>query len=241
MGVIVPAILPTSREDLEGKLALLEGLVDSVQIDIVDGRFATPATWPYVNQSGDFAASVREGDALPYLGSFRYEMDLMVQSVEDVTGLWIAAGAQRLVLHAESTERLPEIIHDLTVKYGHAKDFVPGLLSFGLAIGNGTDLALLDPYMKDADFVQFMGIADIGRQGQPFDPRVLEKVRTFRRKYPDMTIQVDGAVSLETAPRLLSAGVDRLVVGSGLWRAKDIKDELARFNEMLQEHGVFGR
>ena len=236
MGVIVPAILPTSREDLEGKLALLEGLVDTVQIDIVDGKFATPATWPYVNQSADFDSWIKQGDALPYLGSFRYEMDLMVQNVEEVTGLWIAAGAQRIVVHAESTERLPDIIHDLEVKYGHAKDFVPGLLSFGLSIGNETD-----PYMGDADFVQFMGIATIGRQGQPFDARVLEKVRAFRRKYPEMTIQVDGAVSLETAPRLLAAGVDRLVVGSDLWRARDIKEELARFTQLLHEHGVFGR
>ena len=238
MGVIVPAILPTSREDLEGKLALLDGLVDTVQIDIVDGRFAgPPATWPYNAGSEHFAARLEEGDALPYLGAFRFEIDLMVRDVEEVTGLWIAAGAQRLVIHTESTNLLPQIISDLEVKYGHSKDFVPGLLSFGLSISNSTDLSLLDPYMDHADFVQFMGIAVIGKQGMPFDERVLDRVREFRKKYPDMTIQVDGAVSLETAPRLLAAGVDRLVVGSDLWKAKDLREELNRLNNLVLEYG----
>jgi len=240
MGVIVPAILPTSREDLESKLALLDGLVDVVQIDIVDGIFAGPPTWPYTNQSKDFATRLQEGDGLPYLGSLRFEIDLMVQNPEEVTGLWIAAGAQRLVVHAESSQNLSKVITDLQVKYGHAKDFVPGLFSFGLSIGNDTDISLLAPYIEQADYVQFMGIASIGKQGQPFDARVLEKVRTFRKKYPEMTIQVDGAVTLETAPRLLAAGVDRLVVGSDLWRARDLKEELARFKDLMHEHGVFG-
>jgi len=235
MGVIVPAILPTSREDLEGKLALLNGLVDSVQVDIVDGKFAGPATWPYVNGNGELAERLEDGEVLPYLGSIRYEIDLMVEDVEEVTGLWIAAGAQRLVIHAESTEHLPEIINELEVRYGHSKDFAPGLLSLGLSINNDSDLSQLEPHVDKADYVQFMGIASIGKQGQPFDPRVLEKVRAFRNKYPNLTIQVDGAVSLETAPLLLDAGVDRLVIGSDLWRARDLKEQLKRYLDLVHE------
>ncbi len=236
MGAIVPAILPTTREDLEGKLAMLEGLVDTVQIDIVDGKFAGSPTWPYTDESEEFARRVEEGSSLPYLGTFRYEVDLMVQNAEAVTGLWIAAGVQRLVVHAESTTVLPQIISDLQVKYGHAKDFTPDLLSFGLSIGNDTDLSTLEPYIQDIDFVQFMGIANIGMQGEPFDDRVLERVRTFRRLHPEMTIQVDGAVSLETAPKLLSAGVDRLVVGSALFKAPNLRDTLKRFKTLVLEH-----
>jgi len=241
MGAIVPAILPTSREDLEGKLALLEGLVDAVQIDIVDGKFAAPATWPYVNQSESFAARVSDGDMLPYLGRFAYELDLMVENVETVAGLWIAAGAQRLVVHVESTEHLPDIIRDLEVKYGHSKDFAPGLLSLGLSLDDDADISLIEPYVDRIDYVQFMGIDEVGKQGQPFDPDVLEQICAFRKLHPDMIIQVDGGVSLETAPVLLAAGVDRLVVGSGLWKARDIKETLARFKDLFHEHGVFGQ
>lgn len=239
MGVIVPAILPASREDLEGKLALLEGVTSNVQIDIVDGVFASPSTWPYVNQSDKLREQFTEGDMLPALGRFTFEIDLMVDHAEEVAGLWIAAGAQRITVHVESTQKLPQIIEDLSVRFGHAKGFAAGLISFGLAIGNETPLDALDPYMAHADYVQFMGIASIGKQGQPFDSRVLERIRTFRRNYPDMVIQVDGAVSLATAPQLLDAGVDRLVIGSALWKAPSIKEEIARFKNLIEEHNAY--
>ncbi|HWH06976.1 MAG TPA: hypothetical protein VNU47_00380 [Candidatus Paceibacterota bacterium] len=239
MGVIIPAILPESRDDLEGKLALLEGLVDTVQIDLVDGIFAKPATWPYTNKAERFEQRLMEGEALPYLGSFKFEIDLMVSNPEAVTGLWIAAGAQRVVIHAESTRFLDQIINDLEIKYGHAKGFAPGLLSLGLSIGNDSDLALIEPYVEKADFVQFMGIARIGRQGEPFDARVIEKIRTFRKKYPNVVIQIDGAVSLETAAKLLTAGVDRLVIGSALWKGHSVKEELFKFEALLHEYGVY--
>jgi ribulose-phosphate 3-epimerase len=236
MSAIIPAILPTSREDLGGKLARIQGLVDTVQIDIVDGKFANPATWPYVNRLPEFAERVDEGEALPYLGEFHFEMDLMVADAEQTTGLWIAAGAQRLTIHLESTQYMPKIITDLTEKYGHAKDFAPGLLSFGIALDIATDLDALEPYMDSADYVQFMGIAVDGKQGQPFDDRVLQKVRAFRKRHPDTVVQVDGGVSAETLPSLLAAGVDRFVVGSALWKTSHPAEALANLVRITQEH-----
>jgi ribulose-phosphate 3-epimerase len=254
MSAIVPAILTTSREDLEQKLLQLAGVVNDVQIDIIDGRFAGPATWPYTEftrASGSQASSPEgrtssfipeifpEGDMLPYADQLQYEMDLMVSDPEEVTGLWIEAGAVRMTIHVESTNYLPKAITDLQVRYGHAKDFAPGLLSLGLAINIGTELSILEPFLADADYVQFMGIATIGKQAQPFDKQVLRKIAQFKNKHPKMTIQVDGGVSLETAPALLSAGVDRLIVGSAIWKAKNILDEIEKFNQLVQEYGVY--
>jgi ribulose-phosphate 3-epimerase len=236
MSTIIPAILPMSREDLGGKLAALQGLVDTVQIDIVDGVFASPATWPYVNRMPEFEQRVEEGEALPYLGQFHFEMDLMVKDSEQTTGLWIAAGAQRLTVHIESTDYMPRIITDLTEKYGHAKGFAPGLLSFGIALDIATPLDAIEPYMQNADYVQFMGIDIDGKQGQPFDPAVLQKIRAFRKRHPETTVQVDGGVSAETLPQLLSAGVDQFVVGSALWKTSHPAEALANLVRITQEH-----
>lgn len=235
----MPAILPTSRADLVGKLALLEGLVDEVQIDVVDGVFAAPPTWPYTDEAATFSADVLEGDAIPFLGRFRFEIDLMVKQVEQVTGVWIAAGAQRLVLHAESTAQLPLALLDIQQKYGHAKGFAPGLLSVGLSVGNDTPLEIIEPFVDHIDFVQFMGIRNIGHQGEPFDERVLDRVRRFRKQYPNLVIQVDGAVSTTTAPHLLDAGVDRLVIGSDLWKAPNLKERLQTYQAMVSEAGLY--
>lgn len=62
-----------------------------------------------------------------------------------------------------------------------------------------------------------MGIATIGRQGEPFDERVIEKIKSIRAKYPDMVISIDGGVSFDTAPELIEAGATRLVAGSAIF------------------------
>lgn len=236
MGVIVPAILPKSREDLENKLARLASLVDSVQIDIVDGKYAYPASWPYAE--GSRAESTHD-DALPHLDEFRFELDLMVEEPGSVVGAWIDQGVTRVTIHAESAHNLPALLENLQRTYGHHKGFAPELLSIGLAIGVSTDLSLLEPFIDTADYVQFMGIASIGKQGQPFDERCLARVKAFRKKHPDMPIQVDGGVNLATAPALLDAGVSRLVIGSALWKNNDPKAELEKFAELAQQYGIY--
>lgn len=238
MAIVVPTILTPSRADLEGKLRRVAGLVDAVQIDVVDGRFAGPPTWPYAHKD-DLTGLSLEGGWLRQFGDFKYEIDLMVENPEESAGFWIAAGATRIVVHIESTRYLPRLIGELKSKYGYEKGFAPDLLSFGLAMNITTDTSIIEPFLDTADYVQFMGIATVGKQGQPFDARVLQKIRTFRHAHPDVLIQVDGGASLKTAPDLLSAGVDRLVVGSDLWEEEDIAAELARFQELSEGHGRY--
>ena len=239
MGIIVPAILPTSRHDLDEKLARLVGIATEAQIDVVDGRFAAPASWPYSGGTEEFARVSAAGGTLPQLDNLHVEVDLMVVDPEQVTGSWIAAGATRILAHAESTNYLPRLITDLKVKYGHDKDFAPELLSFGLAINIATELSLIEAYLPEVDYVQFMGIRQIGKQGQPFDTDVLRKIASFRSAHPDTPLQVDGGVSLSTAPQLLDAGVSRLVVGSALWNAPDLKEAYNKFVELTDTHGLY--
>lgn len=238
MGAIIPAILPASREDLESKLARLHGLTRSVQIDVVDGRYASPATWPYTERGTSDLGS--EG-LLPYLGHFQYEFDLMVENPGLVAGAWVDHGAARLTLHAESTRDLDAVIGTLEREYGHDKGFAPDLLAIGLAVGAEADLALINPYLDRIDYVQFMGIRTIGRQGEPFDTRIVRKIVAFRKEHPDIRVQVDGGVNLSTAPILLDAGVSRLIVGSGLWKAPNLEAELAKYQQLAEEYGIYER
>ena len=239
MGVIVPTILTTSLEDIKAKLALVEGRVESVQIDVVDGQYAGPPTWPYVTGVDGLSIYERSGASLSDLGNFRFELDLMVSNPEDTVGTWIRLGAERVLIHLESTKNVGAILDTLEREYGYTPGFAPGLLSVGLAIQIDTDLAALAPYAKRIEYVQFMGIATIGKQGQPFDPRVLEKMKAFRQLYPELLMQVDGAVSLETAPALLAAGANRLVIGSALWKSGDVPGTLTKLEELVETYGRY--
>ncbi|HQU08011.1 MAG: hypothetical protein B7X04_03475 [Parcubacteria group bacterium 21-54-25] len=241
MAVIVPAILVTTRKELDEKLARLRGIVDSVQIDAIDGQFSAPASWPYVSGKNELAALVDREEMLPYGDLFRFEADLMVTDPEAAASAWVAVGVTRLTLHAARGQDLAPILERLALHFGHDKDFIPDLLSFGIALTVDDDPRVLDPVLDKIDYVQYMGIAHIGRQGEPFDSRTLEHVHTLHHRHPDLPIQVDGGVSLESAPALLGAGVSRLVIGSGIWGSPDVSARIQEFESLALRYGVYER
>ena len=234
MSNIVPAVLPTSYKDLEEKLALLENIssIRRVQIDIVDGRFATPASWPYTAPT-EFRMMLERRKMLPRLDRFTYEIDLMCFDVERAVEAWLAFGATRLTFHAESIADVPQFLAYMRKRHGGLD-----LICFGLALNTTSDLALIELCLSEISYVQFMGIARIGRQGQPFDERVLEKVRIFHARHPEMTLQVDGGISLTRAKELTKLGVSNLVVGSTILRARDPAAEVAKLETVQTSYGV---
>lgn len=241
MSLVVPAVLPSSREDFEKKLALFAALpsVDRIQIDVVDGRFATPASWPYSAKATqgtpypELKAMVKKGEMLPALDRIAYEIDLMCTDAIEAAGEWLALGATRLTFHAESTSDLSRLLVSTHRRYGG-----DGLISIGLALNSTSDLALIEPNLEQVAYVQFMGIARIGRQGQPFDPRVFEQVRVFRSRHPEIVVQVDGGISLQSAKKLLALGVSTLVIGSGILHAGDPAAALRAFEALQTSYGV---
>ena len=232
MSIIVPAVLPSSHADLEEKLALIARIpsVSRVQIDVVDGKFAERASWPDTTLK-ELRDMVERGEMLPYLDRFAYEIDLMCIDAEHMAEAWLAIGASRLTFHAESTTDLLRLLASARRRYG---DFV----SFGVALNLKSDLSLIERNLGEIEYVQFMGIARIGRQGQPFDRRVLEKVRVLHLRHPEVKIQVDGGVSLDNARRLIALGVSNLIVGSALLSARDPAATLALFEALQSPYGV---
>jgi len=250
MTAIVPAVLPTSRKDLDKKLALFTGIesVRRIQIDVVDGRFATPASWPCSapptpkataghseatkgTPYSELEVMVQKGEMLPHADRVEYEIDLMCFDGVQVAGAWLAVGASRLTFHVESVIDPGHLLSAVQKRHGE-------IVSYGLAINISSSLSLIEPYLDSIEYVQFMGIAEIGKQGQPFDARVLNKISVFRSKHPSVAVQVDGGVSIETAQRLIKLGVSSLVVGSALLRAENPRKEFGRFEELTSSFGV---
>jgi ribulose-phosphate 3-epimerase len=232
---IVPAILATTLEEIAQKILRAKDITTHVQVDIVDGSFASPPTWPYAQN-----LMTQTSVLPPFLQaeSMNIELDLMVDDPERSLSTWMNMGARRIVFHLESTLHMKDILETLRTEYGYEKGFMSSSLSIGIAVNIETRLELLEPYLDSIDFVQFMGIKRIGVQGQPFANEVLSKIELFRRKHPEMPVQVDGAVSLETAPALLRLGVQRLVVGSVLFSSSDIEQTYTQFTTLALQNGI---
>ncbi|MDP2651702.1 MAG: hypothetical protein Q8O94_01030, partial [bacterium] len=160
-----------------------------------------------------------------------YEIDLMCLDAEQAAGAWLALGVSRLTFHVEGTTDVPRLLASARRRYGP-------LVSFGLALNTTTDLSLIEPCLGGIEYVQCMGIARTGRQGQPLDPRVFEKVRLFHSRHPDIPLQVDGGISLESAKKLVALGVSSLIIGSTIVRARDPAAAVAAFEELESPYGV---
>ncbi len=224
MSTIVPAVLPVSKRDLDDKLALFSTLpgVDRVQIDVVDGKFASPASFPYI------APAELSELTLPALGRIEYEIDLMCFDAAAAADAWLARGAARLTIHAESATNLAHLISSIRSSHG---EFV----EIGLAVNLASDTALIEPFLDRIQYVQFMGIATIGRQGEPLDRRVIERLRTFNHRHPRVPLQVDGGVTLANARELLEAGATRLISGSAILGADDPSVAVAAFQKLASQ------
>lgn len=213
---IVPAIMPKDHAEFINLLRRLEPHAPCIQIDILDGEFVEgeAATWPYTTENPV---------ELPRSEKVEFEVDLMIHEPERVVAQWSDAGAKRIIVHVESTQALDEIIDMLGQKES----------KLGLAINTTTPLETLAPYIGRIDFVQCMGIAHIGKQGEPFDDRVIVNLRALHAEYPDLALSVDGGVRLENAKELVEAGANRLVSGSAILKSEDIRGTLKKFHAIV--------
>ncbi|MBP9818543.1 MAG: hypothetical protein KBC87_01100 [Candidatus Pacebacteria bacterium] len=237
---VTPAILPTDYKDLTSKLHKITSIVDWVQIDVVDGEYAPNKTWPFTEEAnGMFTSIVKQDEPMPYWDDMSFEIDLMVKNPAFEVDRWIAAGAMRLVVHLDSIEY--DAFLDL------ARNIEEKGVEMVLGFGVDSSLEKLKKYIDAAEgtnvevntiknnkvinWIQCMGIEKIGFQAQPFDVRVLENIKKIKEMYPAMMISVDGGVNLHTAPQLVEAGADRLVVGSALFTSDSISDTLVKISD----------
>jgi ribulose-phosphate 3-epimerase len=228
MTEIIPAIIPKSFFDLKDKLGLVAGLVSTAQVDILDGKLTPTTSWPYLKANDpDFLRIAKEEEGFPYWEELDFECDLMILNTEETVPLWISAGAKRIVVHYESFNSAHEVldfVRNFTEKFGRGDSFF--ITELGVAINILTPNDFLKPLIPYIDFVQFMGIAEIGIQGAPFDGRVLDKIRALRNTAHNLPISVDGGVNLDSAPKLIGAGASRLVSGSAIFNSDNIADTI---------------
>lgn len=229
---IIPAIMPTSTTDLQSKLAQVAGHMSVAQIDVMDGKFVKNVSWPYTEDEEYFQSILNEDAGLPYWDQFDFEVDLMLVRPEEVINDWITAGVRRVVVHQESTDNLEKILTEFRERF--PKNEQPDVFDceIGIAQNIDTPVETLYPFLDRIDFVQFMGIGVIGEQGNSFDEKVLDKICALREHSPKTIISVDGGVSLDTAPELIAAGVNRLVVGSAIFNSEDIGATIKEFKHL---------
>lgn len=213
--IIVPTILTESFQEFTRQAEAADKLFPYIQIDVMDGKFVPSVSFSERN----------EINALPL--KLRCELHLMVSDPVAEMRRWQSVESVfRVLFHYEAT---PDPLRSISFARKEGWEI-------GLVINPDTPLESVTPFLKRVDVLQFMTVYP-GRQGAPFEPKVLEKIKAFTADKPANQptgypfCAADGGINAETIRHLHDVGVEIFNVGSFFSRAAD----LARAYEDLKK------
>lgn len=207
--MIIPALLTNNINDLKQKLAKLNGLVDWIQIDIMDNIFV-----PNI--------SILVKDLFNIKTNANLEAHLMIKNPENTFEDCAKIGFKRVYFHFEAVDNVEKILNKMD-EFDFEK---------GIAINPDTPIEKILPFIDKLNAVLFMSVFP-GFQNQKFIPEVLNKVKELKKQAPKIKIAIDGGVKKDNVKLIKKAGVDLIGVGSAVFENDEVKRNLEEFNEII--------
>lgn len=210
--MIIPAILENSIDEIQKKINLVEGLVERVQIDVVDGIFADNLTVSPVDLLGvDFF-------------DLGVDIHLMTEEPMDLIAECVNLGGKvkdlRIIGQIERMSNQAEFVR-LGIVVGY---------KIGLALDLFTPVSSIKPELfLQLNCILLMSVR-AGFQAQKFDRRVIDKIVEAKKLYPQTAVLVDGGLEPDSISKCRAIGADQFAVGSWLWEHKDIALAIKELN-----------
>ena len=211
MRIISPSLLSADFRYIAENIKEVEAAGASrLHLDVMDGHFVPALTFgPLIIQ------------AIRKCTQCHLETHLMIQNPHKSIDQYINAGSDTIIIHLEATNNPMDELSYIRKNNVCA----------GIAINPDTDEKLLIPLIEYLDYILIMSVFP-GRGGQDFISSTLDKMKNIIdiRDHRDITIAVDGGVNLKTISKIYETGIDVTIIGSDLFRSKNISQ---RFKELL--------
>ncbi|KAH7577210.1 hypothetical protein JRO89_XS01G0221700 [Xanthoceras sorbifolium] len=153
---------------------------------------------------------------------------LMVTNPLDYVEPMGKAGASGFTFHVEvSKENWQELVQKIKSKG----------MSPGVALKPGTPIEEVYPLVEAENPVEMVLVMTVepGFGGQKFMPDMMDKVRTLRKKYPSLDIEVDGGLGPSTIAMAASAGANCIVAGSSVFGAPEPAHVISLLRNSVEE------
>ncbi|MDO5378045.1 MAG: ribulose-phosphate 3-epimerase [Clostridia bacterium] len=174
-----------------------------LHLDQMDGHFV-----PNISFGPEFVAALR-GATDQFL-----DVHLMLEHPLSYIDAYADAGADLISIHAEAQDNPAEALAAIRARG----------LKAGLSIKPATDPESIRALLPLCDLVLVMTV-EPGFGGQKLMDGCVAKLPVLRKMIEetgrDILLEADGGIKLENAERVIAAGADVAVIGTGLFRAED--------------------
>ncbi len=200
---IAPSILSADFAHLADAVAEAEAAgADYIHVDVMDGQFV-----PNLTVGPPIVAAIRRITRLPL------DVHLMMVQPERYLRAFADAGVNILTVQVETCPHLHrtlQMIHALGMRAG-------------VALNPATPPVMISQVLTDLDLVLVMTV-NPGFGGQVFIPTMVPKIAEVRRMLDEAgssaELEVDGGITLETAPLAVRAGARVLVAGQAIYGSR---------------------
>jgi ribulose-phosphate 3-epimerase len=211
---LAPSILAADLLKIEQQVyTVIRNGADLIHVDIMDGHFVPNITFGPV-----MVAALKRISRIPL------DVHLMISDPDKYIPDFVAAGADILTVHQELNAHL----HSTIQKIKQYK------VKAGVAINPGTDISTIFHLLAELDLVLLMTV-NPGFGGQKFIKLVLAKIKALaeikRKNRHHFLIEVDGGIENDTIPAVVQAGAEVLVIGSAIFKRKNIAQACRKLKE----------
>ncbi len=215
--LVAPSLLAADFANLQRDLEIINrSEADLLHFDVMDGEFV-----PNISFGFPLLEAVRRHCRKPL------DVHLMIAKPERYVDEFADGGAAIISVHYEASTHLHRTLTRIRERGCQA----------GVALNMQTPVTVLEDVLDVIDVVLIMTI-NPGFGGQKLLPLSIPKVRKLRRLLTDAgspaRIEVDGGITVDNAPVLLSAGADVLVAGSSVFGADDPVAAVRRLKDSYQ-------